>query len=70
MKIVITMEDLEDDNVEVQYDFDPPMEADTVMTPAGYLAAAFAGIVEQNKVEEDDGDTESELIVPSSKYIL
>lgn len=69
MRVVITLEDLEDDNVEVSYDFDPPMESDTVMTPAGFLAAAFAGIVESNKVD-DDGDTESELIIPSSKYIL
>lgn len=70
MNVTITLKDLEDNDVEVDYNFDPPLTEETVMTAAGFLAAEFAALVQQHLGDDSDGTDEHRIVVPSSKYIL
>jgi len=68
MKVLITFEDKPTEenahNVSIGFDFDPPLEEDTEMSAAGFLATEVMKIVSKNLEEEDSaGDLERRIVL-------
>lgn len=69
MKVLITFEDqpTEEDehNVSIGFDFSPPLEEDTEMSAAGFLATEVLRIVSKNLEEEEESGDKSSIILAS-----
>ncbi len=69
MKVTITFEDTtegeKENDVSIEFDFDPVLTQDTEMTAAGFLATEVMGIISKRLEDKDAVNSKPSIILAS-----